>query len=187
MDSAQQVMLLDKAADAVREVSGPERRLLKEVCQQLIGACERDNLFHWMWNAIVSEAFGLGDEIKPRFGKLSQVEGACEVVLSRVSYASGSAAVAGFSFQRGLANVSLENSSLVAEEDCCWEKFQLAVDLVAQLAAAPRRQMLAACSAALSSDQDITPDESYIIRGICQRLGYEVPTVLAGQPVLPGT
>ena len=187
MNSAQQVMLLDKAADALGKARGPERRTLREVNQCFIDACETDNLFQWMWNAIVSESLGLEKDRKPRYGKLSQVEGACEVVLSRVSYASGSKAVAGFSFQRGLANLALENISLLDEADCDWEKFQMAVDLIAQLAAAPRRQVLVACSSALSSDQDITPDESYIIRGICQRLGYEVPTIFAGQPILPGT
>ncbi len=187
LESAQQVILLDKVVDELRSVTGPERRQLKDVSQQLIGACEHANLFHWMWNAIVSQLFGSGEDPKPRFGELKQVEGACEVVLSRVSYASGSTAMAGFSFQRGLANLSLENISLLAEEDCCWEKFQMAVDLVSELAPGPRRQMLAACSAAVSSDQYIAPEESYILRGICQRLGYGVPTVLAGQPVLPGT
>lgn len=187
MESAQQVTVLDMASESLNSISGPERRQIRATCQRLSEACETDNLFHWMWKGIVVTALDAGEDKKPRFGKLKQVEGACEVVLSRVSYASGSSAVAGFSFQRGLANLALENISLLTPEDCCWEKFELAVDLVAQLAPGPRRQMLAACSSALSSDQDISPEESYIIRGICQRLGYEVPNVLAGQPIQPGT
>jgi hypothetical protein len=187
MEPTQEVLLLDRTLKELKHESGPERAELQHCCQRYLELSEAGNLYHWMWSAVVSETLDLAKKPKPRYGRLKQVEGACEVVLSQVCHAGGSSAVAGFSFQRGLANLGLENIRLLEPVECTWEKFQLAVELVAQLAPEPRRQVLLACSSALSSDQDITPDEAYIIRGICQRLGYGVPSVLPGQPITPGT
>ena len=187
MEPPQQLLLFDTAIEELRTARPSELEELKQVCQRFVAAREDDNLFQWMWTTVVGASVGLAKKHKPRYRKLKQVEGACEVVLSRVCHASGHASMAGFSFQRGLANLGLENSHLLAPDLCSWQKFLRALDLVAQLAPKPRRQFLLACSAAASADRGVAPDEAYILRGICKHLGYDVPSVLPGQPVAPGT
>jgi len=123
---------------------------------------------------------------KPRYGELKQVSPACAIVLSQVCHGGGAGAMTQFAFQRGLANMGLD-VTFQDEQSYSFEQFEQALEVVAQLASAPRREWALACSSAMASDQEVTSDEAYLIRGICKRLGYEMPCVVPGQPILPGT
>jgi hypothetical protein len=185
---SQHILLLDTALEHTQSLRGAELSVLRESAARLIENTETENMFQWMWGTIVGPRLGICDrERKSRYGQLKEVAGACEILLSRICHAgTESLSMATFSFGRGCSVLGMNNIELRSASECTWQKFQLAVEVVSQLSAGPRRMALLACSSAMTSDHEISCDESYMIRGICQRLGYAVPRVLPGQPVAPG-
>lgn len=186
LDTASQLLLFDTVIEHVGENESTELAELRAITAQIIDKAEPGNLFHWMWNIVVPDALDMREPTNPRYGELKTVGPACAIVLSQVCHGGATGAMTQFAFQRGLANMGLD-VALQDKESYSWEKFEAALEVVAQLAPAPRRKLALACSSAMATDQEVTSDEAYLIRGICKRLGYEMPCVVPGQPILPGT
>jgi len=187
LTDAQQLMLFDGAVARLHEVSDSERTQLVETYQNWKLASQEGNVFHWMWNVVLDKSLNDQEERQSRCGRLDQVAGACEYVLSMMSHIGPDQHdMAGFAFQRGLASLGVEHINLRPVEECTWEKFEIALEVVGQLTARPRREILVASTLAMTTDQEITPEESYALRGICRALGYDMPSVLPGQPLAVG-
>lgn len=192
LEAAQQILIFDKAIASLSEEeagdeSGTQASELRDQLAKLANQSEHQNTFHWMWEAGVADAIRLREPTKPRYGELQQVVAATCVVLSRFSHCVDTDSIAAFSFQRGLSILGVEQLRLLDRSEYCWETFEAAVKELSLLAPAPRRNVLLACSSAMTSDQEVNDDEAYLIRGLCLHLGSEMPCILPGQPVAPGT
>ncbi len=189
LNDAQQMLLFDDAISRLTTLPADVRIRTKEIHQRIAPLAEEFNMFHWMWNSVLERSMPAESEEsgRSRYGRLAQVAGACEFILSTVCHTGADhEGMAGFAFQRGLASLGVDNVTLLPREDCTWDNFQTAVDVVARLAASPRRDLLIACMAALTSDREITTSESQTIRGICAKWDFEVPSILPGQPIAAG-
>ena len=189
LNEAQQMMLFDDAISRLASLPAEDLNRTREIYQRISPVAEELNVFHWMWNSVLENSLQPDSDgtRRSRYGRLDQVAGACEFVLSTVCHTGADQEmVAGFAFQRALASLGVSNVSLLPEQDCTWDNFQTAVDVIRQLSASPRRQLLVACTNALTSDREITASESQMIRGICAKWDFEVPSILPGQPLAAG-
>ena len=189
LNEAQHVMLFDDAVSRIPALPDSARQALAGTHQRLAPWTEEHNMFHWMWKVVLASILKPADDAcrRSRYGQLEEVAGACEFVLSTVCHEGAEQeAMASFAFQRGLASLGISHVGLLPKENCTWENFETAMEVTRQLTASSRRQLLLACTAALTSDRVITPTESYTLRGICAELDFEVPSLLPGQPLPAG-
>ena len=123
-----------------------------------------------------------------RYGRLRQVQAACEVLLSTLCHAgTDSEAVAAYAFQRAVVHLNLEDPQLWDREELDLEKLSEALRLLMEVSPAARRQLMLACGCCVGADQTVSADEAFLIRGIWAVLGFPPPALLPGQPVQPGT
>ncbi len=187
---AEQLLVFDTVVGQLSqsEANGPIDCIeFRQRALQLIEHSEEDNLFQWMWGIVMIDALDMRPALTPRFSSLAEVAPCCSIVLSQLCHRGDMTEMATrFAFQRALAKLGLDQVELLEKERCDWDSFQRALDLLAQLAPVPRRQLARACAAAISSDEKVASDEAFLIRGICQRLGYAMPCVVPGQPIALG-
>ena len=94
--------------------------------------------------------------------------------------------MAEFAFQRAASQLGSEALTLRNPRDCTLETVDLALGKLRALGRSPRERIVLACSVGMTTDREINQDEALLLRGICADLGFAPPTLLPGQPVLPG-
>ena len=181
----QRLWLVDQSLETLRASSpGENARFLAYA--QCIEPDSRSP-FPWMWTQLVDRLTrDLEDtHVKPRWGTFEPLLGPCEILFSTLAYAGNEGPMAGFAFQRAASQLGHE-ITLRDPRDCALETLNLALERLAELSPRRRREVLLACGAILSSDQDVTDEEAVMMRGISARLGGPALRILPGQEVLVG-
>jgi Zn-dependent protease with chaperone function len=166
-DEASRVELLGRVEQGLQEDSG-----------------SRD-LLVWAWQQQIERRLLAGRSApKVRFGRLEQVQAACELLLSTLCHAgSDSEAVATYAFQRAVVHLKLEDPQLWDREDINLQKLSEALQLLAEVSPAARQQLMLACGCCVGADQTISTEEAFLVRGIWAVLGFPPPALLPSQPV----
>lgn len=182
LSQSHHLVLFDAVVSRLKQDRTQRNAVLRSLGRWQQSATEQ-NVFVWMATEIIGDLGQPKKEIRPRYGKLDEVLTAFVTILSRLSYAGGSTAMAGYSFQRGLASTGLD-LSMVDEEYLTWEVFLEAIELCQLLAPQPKHDLLVSIAAAISSDREISEEEAILVRTLCSKLGGNIPALLPGQPVV---
>jgi Zn-dependent protease with chaperone function len=189
-DEAQRILLLDTATQTLAKLSPAERKDFHKQWMAAKAATARPTTFQWACDWMVTGQLNQLDAPKdppPIHGDLEPVLGACEVLLSALVYAGQSAGPsAAYAFQRAAAHTGYHDLTLRPPGQTNLAAVDAALDQLRRVAIRGRRNLLLACAACLSSDREISVQEAHLIRGICRGLQFPPPTLLPGQPVMPG-
>lgn len=189
LDSAQRILLLDKAAVSLRHLTPHHHASLAEIAQAATRADDADT-FRWLWRRIVAHSLAKqrGQPTPhPRFANLDEVRASCEVMISAIVIASGDGGPLGeYAFHRGTAQLGLSRLEYHPSDDIELQLLEEALDVLAEVAPRARRQLLVAIGACISADREVSEAEAHLVRGICDALNYATPSLLPGQPIAPG-
>ncbi|MEM7557624.1 MAG: M48 family metallopeptidase [Planctomycetota bacterium] len=185
IEATQHLLLFDRAVRAL-ETDRPkatDRALLLELCK----CGGQENLFQWMWSRSIRNALTPQELPKSRFASVIELGKGVEYLLSYFCLASNTESMAGFAFQRAVASLGLEHATLQDPDTLDWEGFLTSVELAAQLAPRARRDLLMALIRTVAADQEVEPEEVYLLRALCLELGFGPTNLLIGQPLNPGS
>ncbi len=189
LDSAQRLLLFDKAVDSLRHMSPAHHASLETIAQTATRADDADT-FRWMWRRVVARALAKrrGELApQPRFSKLDQARESCAVVLSAIVAASGDGGPLGeYTFHRGTAQLGLSGLEYQSTDQVDPRELEEALERIAEVAPRARRQLLVAIGACISADREVSEAEAHLVRGICDGLNYAAPSLMPGQPIAPG-
>jgi Zn-dependent protease with chaperone function len=188
LDSAQQMLLFDRAIERIAGVSAAERNEFQARVEPLRSTSDRDDVAAWSMGWQVRRCLGESSKTtRPRYGKIAQVAGACDVLLSMACHCgTNHDAMAGYAFQRAVVHLQLAETEFWSRDDLTGERLDAAVELVAELAPRPRQQLLLAVERCLSADHGLTVAEALFIRGLCAALQVPTPAWLPGHLIGSG-
>ncbi len=186
-----QTLLLDEAIEQLRKHPSTCRdQLRRSMATSLEPRAEDDDLTRWSWRHELRIVLGL-EQIKPRrpiHGTLAPVREACEIVLSMMCHTGNeNEAMAGYAFQRAAVHLDLPEVEFWPRDHIHCEQLDVALDLIADTAPRARRKLFLALGCCVTADQGVSEPEADLLRGICLMLGLPKPSVLPGQPAMPGT
>ncbi len=188
-DAARQTLYFDLAWERLAEVPRAESAGLRQTLRLLLDQTSRGELAQWSWSRQLRHHLGLCSvtECRPRYGKLTEVQPACEAILSLLCHVgSDSAAMADYAFQRAVVHLGLDQPQIWDRDEVTWEALDIALDEIAEAAPRARREFLIAVGCCIAADQGITTEEVNLVRGINASLGLPIPQLLPGQSVVPG-
>ena len=189
LDSAQRLLLLDKAVASLRHMAPQHLASLDEMARRATCADETDS-FRWLWRRVVARTIAKqrGEPApQPRYSELTQVRESCQVMLSAIVNAGDEGGPLGeYTFQRGAAQLGLSGLEFQQSADLELKQLEEALEVLSAVAPRARRPLLVAIGACVSADREVTETEAHLVRGICDALGYTIPALLPGQPIAPG-
>jgi hypothetical protein len=186
LDSAERLLLLDETMESLRAAESDSFEQFRSEGERL-AASTPSNSFQWAWQQMLLQIIRdrTQQSVKPRYGSLEPVLGACEILVSSLAHAGTEGPMAAFSVQRAVTQLGHE-LTLRDRDDCTLETLSLALNCLSELSPRRRREVLLACGATISSDQEVEDEEACLIRGICAALGHPPARLLPGQPVAVG-
>jgi len=177
--SEQRLPLVDLALPTLRRLTEPQYRLFLSNLDSLIEADGRISLFEWCLRRIVlhhlNKAFSRPAGQGFTTGDLSQLSGACVVLLSLLAHAGNSQtgeAVAAFAAARQELGLAIELAP--AERLGLSELDRALVDL-GRLAPQLKARLLTACGACITADGVIAPVEAELLRAVAATLDCPMP------------
>jgi Zn-dependent protease with chaperone function len=181
-DEHEQLMAFDQAVSQLEAWPSAARRLEQRLLQLLATVTDGD-LVHWgmSWQLRRRLRFCLPPKVRPSYGKLADLQPACEVLLSAICHA-GSAhdAMAQYAFQRAVTELPLKDPQFWLRDELTCERLDAAAQLAAELAPRPQRQLFDGVLRSLTADQGISLAELHCLRGIGAAMGVPLPTLLPG-------
>ena len=188
LGAVERLLLLDSAIETLRGVSDRSLRGFVENCQQLGLTGGTESSFRWAWHHMVKQVVRkrANESTQPRYGSIEPLLTSCEVMLSALCHAGASGPMAAFALQRATAQLGHE-LTIRDQEDCSLEDLSSALQDLAELSPRCRRDLLLACGAVVSSDQEVDEEEAHLLRGVCASLDYPPARLLPGSPVATGT
>jgi Zn-dependent protease with chaperone function len=180
--------LIDLAIPALKRLSPSQYAGFKSLVLSLSAADRKTSLFEWCLHKVL-----LGS-VEPHFSGvgsmgtgqliLPQRAEACTTLLSalaRVGHADESAATRAFAAGTRKLGMDLwlaqETRITLADLDESLEKLR-------ELAPLEKRKLLQACSACITADKQVTPEEGEILRAVAEVLHVPAPPLLPGQELI---
>ncbi len=175
----QRLPLVDLALPTLRRLSEPQYRLFLGNLDILVEADGRVTLFEWCLRRIVrhhlAKAFGRPAGRGAATGDLTQVAGACVVLLSLLAHAGNSqAGGAVTAFAAARRELALEIELAPAERVGLAELDRALVDLE-RLAPQLKARLLTACGVCVAADGLIAPVEAELLRSVAASLDCPMP------------
>lgn len=189
MDEAHQTLLYDLATERLAELRGAALPGVHTYLPTILRNAAEDTLRRWSWTQQFRRALNLHSRqtVRAKYGKASQIQGASEIILSRLCHAgSESDAMAQYAFQRAVVHLELADPQYWHTDQLDLERFEVAVEEVRQAAPHVRHRLLIALGCCVAADQGVTVEEAELVRGLCAALGWANPLLLPGQAVAPG-
>jgi Zn-dependent protease with chaperone function len=184
LDAAQLMLLFDLASERIERLPLDDRQAVRMRFERLLETSDPSDFATWALGWYLRRALGAlpTQSVRPRYGKLVDVQQGCEVLLSMACHCGSSHdAMAGYAFQRAVVSLELRDPEFWSRADLSCERLDAALQLVAELAPRPRQQFLAAVERSLSADHGMTVGESQFVRGMCAALNLPIPAWLPGQ------
>jgi hypothetical protein len=188
-EEAHRTLLFDMASQNVAERRRMETSGMRPFLTSALRHAPEDTLKRWTWNHQFRRALQIDPPDNPRaaYAKVAQVEGAAEIVLSRLCHAgSSNAAMAQFAFQRAVVHLELPQPDFWEPDEIDLERLEVAVDELRKAAPPIRQRLMLAIGCCIAADQGVTTEEAELVRGLCAALGWAMPRLLPGQSVAPG-
>jgi hypothetical protein len=186
LEAAQQILLFDLAAEQIRRFPPVEQMAFRRQLEAQFETADSSDFATWSMSWQLRRCLGRvpANPARPRYGKLSDIQSECEVLLSMGCHCgSNHEAMAQYAFQRAVVHLELRYPEFWSREELTNERLNLALEMVAELAPRPRLQFLAAVERSLSADYGLTVAETQFVRGLCAALDLPIPAWLPGQMI----
>ena len=186
LDLPHQVLLLDLALESVDQLQASERAELHASLLRIAELGPAESLTLWAWKRQLQFRFDPESRPSPKYGRLAEVDSACEVLLSWFCHVSADGAgMAAYAFQRAAVHLQLPSPEIRDRETLTVEMLDAALDMLAETSARCCRQIMIAVGCSVGADHIVDPDEANLVRGTCAALGLDVPAMIPGQRVAP--
>jgi len=188
LDPHARLPLIDLALPALGEMSTPQYVTFQRNVTALIRADERIDVFEWTLGRIILRHLAPRyTKVRPRavqYYALAKLSDPCAALLSTLAYVGhADAEQARAAFDRGAGHLDVD-LELLPVDACSLRTLEQALDPLATVSPNLKRQLLVACAATVSADEQITIKEGELFRAIADSLDCPVPPLLPGQPLL---
>lgn len=114
------------------------------------------------------------------YQSISEVLASCQVLLSAVAHYAGDGVSAQQSYAQALSELKLsQNIPLLEHDDSTLEHLNGALNDLTRASAPVKKNVIAACAAAVQADGRVTMEEAEVLRAICESLDCPVPPLHA--------
>lgn len=176
--------LLDMTLPALRSMSESQYAAFSRTIAALVEADERISIFEWTLGRV------LGRHLEPQFSSakspvtqyygLRRLSEPVSVLLSTLSRLGGDdEARAANAFAHGAAKLPKVQVRLLPITACTLSALRGALDVLENVSAPKRAQLVDACAAAVCADERVTVAEAELLRGIADLLDCPVPPMVA--------
>ena len=187
LSDPQIIWLMDMALSLACQTQGMERSRLRKNIQLFQQHTADTSLAGWSWCEVMKAMLCESAEVRTLHGSLQNVAESCNKLVSMLCQIDGETpAMAEYAFHRAIVPLKLEDPEFYLCNGFDAGDINSFLDDIRTVAARARREILVACGNCASADRDISIEESLLVRGICARLGYQIPLLLPGQPIKPG-
>ncbi len=181
--------LIERAIGSLRELSAPQYKQFKAIVDELVNADNRLGLLEWTLQRIVvhhlDPYFEGARPSRVRFYGWATLKTECETLLSLLAYAGHRTKdEAKQAFDAAVPRLGLPGMSIRSIEQCGLGIVDEALDTLTAVAPRLKRQLVEACAACISADQEITVNEAEIMRAICDAMECPMPPLLPGQKLI---
>ncbi len=177
--------LIDMALPALRRLSPEQYEVFRELVRRVVMADEKYDLFEFTVLRILSRHLDRYFHNKPppkvQYESLGQLTDECSVLLSGLAHTGQTDEQAtARAFAEGAEELGeIQNSlSLRARQECGLTNIWKALDKLVEVTPKLKRQVLRACTAAVSHDQQVTIHEGELLRAVADTLDCPLPPFL---------
>ncbi|HKI86894.1 MAG TPA: M48 family metallopeptidase [Thermoanaerobaculia bacterium] len=184
--------LLDLSLPALKRISKEQFAAFKTRVRGLIQADREVELFEYTLYRILLRALDPEFEPQPprppQYYSLAALSAPCAVLLSALARAAGSEESAAQSFDAGVARLPelAQKPSFLPQEESSVGKLDHALETLATVSPANKRELIGAAVAAVAADGQVTVEEGELLRAIADRLDCPVPPLLPGEKLPSG-
>ena len=183
MKAEHRLPLIDMSLSTLRQLSKKQYVLFKDNVTTLIEADSKLSLLEWSVQKIVlrhlDQVYIKQSRKVLKHYSLEQAKNSCAVVLSLLGHCDkqqGSSAQDAFdAANKELGELDIR---LIDRKNLNLTQLNKALDILARLKPLKKPQLLKACAACITADQQITPTEAELFRAIADTLGCPMPPLL---------
>jgi Zn-dependent protease with chaperone function len=185
-DPAARLALSGLLTGTLSELDATAYERLRTLVGRLVDADGQVELTEWIFTGLVlrqlDARFGRRRPARPRYSRLSGLETEVAFVLSALAHAgNGESTAAERAFAKAAVELRLDRSLMKPHDACTPRALEAALGTLAELQAAQKRRVLAACAAAVASDRRVLTAEAELFRVVASWLECPAPLLLPGQ------
>jgi hypothetical protein len=186
--------LVDQALPALRQMSPGQHETFRGLVAGLIHADHQVSLYEYALHCVLSRY--LDSEFNRqhpvvRYQSAKQIAPQVATVLSLLAWEGHDDATAvQTAFTAGMttfAGRDVPTGRLLSREECRLPAFHAALQMLAQASPDLKRRIVAACAAAIQSDQQVTVREGELLRAVCATLGCPMPPLVEEESAQPSS
>jgi hypothetical protein len=185
-DPAARLALSGVMTGTLSELDAPAYDRLRGLVRRLCDADGRLDLSEWIFTGLVlrqlDARFKRRRASRPRYARLSGLEAELSFVLSALAHAASlDRQVAEKAFAKAAVELRLDLALMKTPDACTPRALEASLDTLADLQAAQKRRVLAACAAAVMADRRVQTAEAELFRVVAIWLECPAPLLLPGQ------
>ena len=177
--------ILEIAQGTLRELSSPQYRAFRTLVASLIEADQRVNLFEFVLRRSLllhlDRVFGLSKPPTQKFFAVSGLADEANVILSSLAHLGRmdeSEEAEGFARARAYFDPK-GTSTLLNRRECSFERLDAALERFSAAAMPVKKRLIAAATACIAFDGEVTVGEAELLRSICGSLDCPMPPITA--------
>ncbi len=176
---------------ALHEMSPPQFNAFRQTVRKLIEADRKWSIFEFAVQRFITKRLVQrlsSDRIKaPPQLNFAKTKDAFQVVLSSLAYVGDNQGDPKNAFEKGGAVVrpALGAMELLPQDKCKLRDLDLALDSLSNVAPKIRKLLLDAFAECIAADQNVTLDETELLRVISDALGCPMPPIIARGSIKP--
>jgi Zn-dependent protease with chaperone function len=183
LPAAARLPLVDLTMPALKSGSPQQYAQFRQIVEALVEADGTVDLFEYCLRVVLFSYldvhFGLKKSPTARYYSIGPVAQSATVVLSMLAYVGQKQAEEiQQAFQAGAGEL-LGQAELISREQCTLKAFDVALTDLAQASPGVKRRIIAAVTACIAADGQVTVKESELLRAIAAALGCPVPPLAA--------
>lgn len=177
--------LIDLSLPALRALSKPQYLAFDRCVRELIAADDQIELFEWTLGQVLRRhlrpQFTSVRAPRTRYYGLQQLSQQCSILLSTLAYAGHTSTVAATAFAAAAEVLKEARPTLLPKEECHLQNLHQALTQLREVVAKKKATIIAACTASICADRQVTVQEAELLRGIADLLDCPMPPLIAGQ------
>ncbi len=177
--------LIDMTLGALSTLSPTQYKNFKTNLEVLVAADQQVDLFEWVLLRIVDHHLGKPHRPSPLYRGLDRLQEPCNMLLSALAWAGNpDPAEVQKAFDAGAQVIKSAGLNLIARERLSLDNLGSALDTLDRVEMGEKKILLTACAKLIAADQQVTPNESELMRAIAESLGCPMPPLLPGQALV---
>jgi len=173
------IPLVQQSLPALRQLSANQYRTFRQIIENLVAADGKVDLFEYTLRSLLLNDldihFGLMPHNPPKMSAIKTAAAPMVSILSKLAYTGHTdKAEIEKAFKVGLVEFGI-TGFLLPPESCTFSNFDAALKKLSQFTPEIKKKMIAAFTACISADHEITHREGELLRTICATLGCPLP------------